>query len=159
MTIFMDSYNVYASALIFITAIQVCHYLLMNLTLAVLVQNLQNQKQKKFDKIINEKVEIQRQIKERKAQLNISEIEDEKKLHEQPCRFVSFLLTTFLICDPKQEPDAKRYDYGVIRFVWRMAIHPTFQAIFLLCTLFNLYVLSQVHFTGDKQEMTDTVNF
>ena len=58
MTIFMDSYNVYASALIFITAIQVCHYLLMNLTLAVLVQNLQNQKQKKFDKIINDKVEI-----------------------------------------------------------------------------------------------------
>ena len=36
----MDGYNIYVSALIFVVAISVCHYLLMNLTLAVLVQNL-----------------------------------------------------------------------------------------------------------------------
>ena len=41
MTLFMDGYSIYVSALIFIVAIQVCYYLLMNLTLAVLVQNLQ----------------------------------------------------------------------------------------------------------------------
>ena len=72
---------------------------------------------------------------------------------------MSYLLTTFLICDPKQEPDGKRYDYGVIRFVWRMAIHPSFQAIFLLGTIINLYVLSKVHFTGDKAEMEKTIEF
>lgn len=42
MTMFMDGYSIYVSAMIFIVAISVCHYLLMNLTLAVLVQNLQN---------------------------------------------------------------------------------------------------------------------
>ena len=58
MTIFMDGYNIYVSALIFIVAIQVCHYLLMNLTLAVLAQNLQKQNKSDFDRMINEKTHL-----------------------------------------------------------------------------------------------------
>ena len=43
--------------------------------------------------------------------------------------------------------------------MWRMAIHPTFQAIFILATLFNLYVLSLIHYHDDMEEMEKTIVF
>lgn len=40
MTIVMDGYSKYITVTFFIAVIQICHYLLVNLTLAVMVCNL-----------------------------------------------------------------------------------------------------------------------
>ena len=58
-----------------------------------------------------------------------------------------------------QEPDDERYDYNVIKFMWRMAIHPTFQAIFIFGTIVNLYVLSLVRYNTDLEKTKETIEF
>ena len=45
--------------------------------------------------------------------------------------------------------------------MWRMAIHPTFQAVFLIASIFNLYVLSLAGYTEEKtdEERKETIEF
>ena len=43
--------------------------------------------------------------------------------------------------------------------MWRMAVHPTFQAFFLITTLYNLYVLSLIHYTDNEAEMEKAIEF
>ena len=60
MTMIINGYSKYITVIFFMSSIQICHYLLVNLTLAVMVCNLRKQKEDEFDELINRQVEMQR---------------------------------------------------------------------------------------------------
>jgi hypothetical protein len=65
MVLLMDAYNKYIVIIFFILVIKICHYLLINLTLAVMVNNLQRHKVKQFTDLINRKQDLLMAIDER----------------------------------------------------------------------------------------------
>ena len=58
MTVIMNGYSKYVTMAFFITATLICHYLLVNLTLAVMVCNLRKQKEEEFNDLIDRQVDL-----------------------------------------------------------------------------------------------------
>ena len=94
MTIVMDGYSKYITVAFFIAVILICHYLLVNLTLAVMVCNLRKQKEDEFTDLIDRQVELTKLIEERKKNLNLA-LKDEKVTAKQCVQYLCKLFITF----------------------------------------------------------------
>ena len=99
MSMMIDAYNRYLVVVFFLLVIKICHYLLVNLTLAVMVNNLQKQKQDDLEYLINRKQDLLNLLTERKRQLGISLKEVEFSIMKNPRKAVGYCLNTFLICN------------------------------------------------------------
>lgn len=64
--------------LFFFTAILICHFLFFNLTVAVMITNLQIQKEDEFNELINRKQELAVNTRQRKLDLGMDMAENEK---------------------------------------------------------------------------------
>ena len=106
-----DGYNRFIVITFFISAIQICHYLLVNLTLAVMVYNLRKQKEDEFDALIDKKVDLCNKLEYRKKELQLQTL-NEESISARTC--IRFFLNTFISFENKSEPLSSRYNYKFV---------------------------------------------
>lgn len=139
MSMITNGYSKYITIFVFITAIQICHYLLVNLTLAVMVSNLRKQNEEELDSLIDKRVEIEARIAERKCQLQLNLKEE---TNYSLAALAGYCLKTFISFREEEEPAARRYDYKFILLMWRMTIHPLYRSFFIVIIIIYVIVLS-----------------
>jgi CHASE1-domain containing sensor protein len=71
-TIYAQGYQWIVTCIFFTIAILICHYLFLNLTVAVMIMNLQNQKREDFENLINKKHRLYQKTLKRKQALGIT---------------------------------------------------------------------------------------
>ena len=152
MTIFLDGYTKFITVFFFMAAILICYYLLVNLTLAVMVINLRKQKEDEFNQLIDHQVDIHQKIEERKKSLQIAM--KEKKSYS-PMRCLGLCLNTFVTFKDEQEPRAARYQIKIIVILWRITIHPLYQAIFFVLIIVNTGFLASVNYTEKSADYSE----
>lgn len=139
MSMITNGYSKYITIIVFVSAIQICHYLLVNLTLAVMVTNFRKQKEEELDNLIDQHVEYQSRIDERRRQLQLKS-KEESKCNMQNA--ASYCLNTFISYRDLQRPDSMRYEYQIIIWLWKLVIHPLFRGLFIILICLNVFVLS-----------------
>lgn len=148
MNLMMNGYNKYITMIFFVSAIQICHYLLFNMTLAVMVCNLRKQKEDEFNELIDRQVDLQRKISERRKALKISS----KEQKESCAGYLRIALSLLIkVQDDEKEPPEQRYNSNFIVCLWRMTTHITYKTLFLAIVIINVVILAY----DEHQEKTD----
>lgn len=147
MIMMMNGYNKYITMIFFVSAIQICHYLLFNMTLAVMICNLRKQKEDDFNQLIDRQVDLQRQISKRRRALNISN----KDTKDTCLSYARICLSRIIkVSNDEREPPERRYNSNFIVCVWRMTTHITYKTFFLAIVITNVVILA----TDYHQERT-----
>ena len=104
-----------------------------------MVCNLRKQKEDEFDALIDRQIELQLKMDERKRHLQIS-VKNEKGCNLPD--FCRYILNTFISFKDEEEPSSDRYDLKIVMCLWRLAIHPIYQGLYLILVLINVCVLA-----------------
>ena len=78
-------------------------------------------------------------IAERKRQLQLN-LKEEVKY--SLAAFAGYCLNTFISFREADEPEARRYEFRVVLFLWRMTIHPLYRGLFIIIIILYVFVLS-----------------
>ena len=146
-----DAYSVWVAALYFCLCIVVCSYFLMNLTVAVMLdefQNLNKKNDSNYDKFIEENYKVKgaelEHVKKKlrdKRNKSIAEKKSPKRMTGREMLLQVYQTLIYKPIDPPDEED-NYYSFKVTRICYYVIMMQWFQTLIMLLIVVNTIILS-----------------
>ena len=92
-----------------------------------------------MDSLIDKQINLQNCIDERRRQLQLN-LKEERNY--SLTALAGYCLNTCISFREEEEPNASRYEYKLVIFLWRVTLHPLYRAFFIILIICDVGVLS-----------------